>query len=57
MEALDFIKIAFDVLTALLSIIGGLKLLARHTKSEADDKFLEKLEAPIRFAASFFKKS
>lgn len=38
-----------EVLEALLAILGGLKVVAKLTKSDWDDKLLEKAFAPIRF--------
>lgn len=58
METLfNILKYAPEALTALLAILGGLKVFARYTKSEADDKILEKAEAGLNFALKLFKKS
>ncbi len=45
---------------AILSILGGLKVLARYTSSEADDKALEAVESVllkiVELAAKFLPK-
>lgn len=46
------------ILQAILTVIGALKLIARYTPWEADDKALEKCEAPVRWVfEKFFSKS
>jgi hypothetical protein len=53
MEILD---VVLTVAEAALAIIGGLKLLARYTKTEADDRLLAAIEAPIKVVRAFFKR-
>jgi uncharacterized protein YbbC (DUF1343 family) len=58
-QGLEILAQAGVVVGALLSILGGLKVLARYTSSEADDKALEAIEAflvKIRDLATKFKK-
>ena len=38
------------ILGGALMLIGALKIFARYTKSEADDKLLAAIEKPIRLA-------
>lgn len=47
---LSVLKALPEIMAAALMILGGLKLLARYTKSEADDKLLAAIEKPIRIA-------
>ena len=54
MDFSHLLSIAADVATAVLAILGGLKVLARYTSTEADDKVLAAIEAPIRALLSFF---
>jgi hypothetical protein len=42
---------------ALLSILGGLKVLARYTSSEADDKILSAIEWPFKEVVQLVFKS
>lgn len=47
-----------DILTyvqAALAIIGALKIIARYTPWEGDDKALEIVEKPILFVVGFVK--
>ena len=44
---LDIIRYLPELLTGCLAILGVLKVLARHTKSTADDRFLDALEKPL----------
>ena len=44
-----------EIAQAVLAIIGGLKVLARYTKADWDDKLLEKIEAPLRLVFKFLK--
>lgn len=58
-QGLEILAQAGVVIGALLSILGGLKVLARYTHSEADDKVLESIESflvKIRDLATKFKK-
>jgi hypothetical protein len=43
-------------LEAALAILGGLKLFARYTKSEADDKIIAKIESAVLLASNLAKK-
>lgn len=43
-------------LEAGLAILGGLKLFARYTKTEADDKILAKIESAVLFASNLASK-
>ncbi len=43
-------------LEAGLAILGGLKLFARYTKSEWDDKILAKIEGSVLYANNLAKK-
>lgn len=43
-KLLEIVSEASVVIGALLAILGGLKVLARYTSSEADDKALEAVE-------------
>lgn len=43
-QGLEILAQAGVVIGALLSILGGLKVLARYTSTEADDKVLEAIE-------------
>ncbi len=43
-------------LEAGLAILGGLKLFARYTKTEADDKILAKIESAVLYASSLASK-
>lgn len=45
-----------DILSATLMVIGGLKVIARYTPFDWDDKALAAIESPVTFLASFFKK-
>jgi hypothetical protein len=56
MDFMHLLSIAGDVATALLAILGGLKVLARFTSTTADDKVLDAIEKPIRSLLSFLKK-
>lgn len=56
-SVLNILKYAPEALGACLAIIGGLKIFARYTKSEADDKILAKVESVINFALKFFKRA
>lgn len=40
-----------DIAYATLAIIGGLKIIARYTPWEGDDKALEFIEAPFKWLA------
>jgi hypothetical protein len=53
---MEILAVVLTVAEALLAIIGGLKLLARYTKSEADDKLLAAIEAPLKAVRAFLKK-
>lgn len=58
-QGLNILAQAGVVIGAVLSILGGLKVLARYTQSEADDKVLESIEnflVKIRDLATKFKK-
>lgn len=44
------------VVGALLAILGGLKVLARYTSSEADDKVLEKVENALIYVRDLLGK-
>ena len=44
-----------DILAALLMVVGGLKVIARYTPFQWDDKVLNTLDAPLRYLAGFFK--
>ena len=44
------------MLEAGLAILGGLKLFARYTKTEADDKILAKIESAVLFASNLASK-
>ena len=44
------------VIGALLAILGGLKVLARYTKSQADDRVLEVIEKPLKLIAEVLGK-
>ena len=50
MDFSHFFSVAQDVLVASLAILGGLKVLARYTPTEADDKVLSALEKPVQVA-------
>lgn len=45
-----------DILLAVLAVIGGLKVIARYTPFEADDKILEAIEKPVLFVAGLLGK-
>lgn len=47
-KALSVLADGSVILGALLAILGGLKVLARYTSSEADDKALEAAEGALR---------
>ncbi len=45
-----------EVATACLAILGGLKVIARYTSTEADDKVLAAIEKPFQLALDFFRR-
>lgn len=45
-----------EILSALLMVLGGLKVIARYTPWQADDHVLAVIEAPIKYLGSFFGK-
>ena len=45
---LEVLNAVPEVLGAILMILGGLKLFARYTKTEADDKILAAVEKPLK---------
>ena len=45
MELKDWLEIA----QAILAILGSLKVVARYTKTDWDDKIIEKCEAPLKW--------
>lgn len=47
---------AITILQAVLTIIGGLKIISRYTPWKWDDQVLSILESPIPFIKSLFKK-
>jgi hypothetical protein len=53
MDFAHYFTLAAEAGGALLAILGGLKILARYTKTEADDKVLAAIEAPIKALLSF----
>jgi len=53
---ISILKMLPEILAAALMILGGLKILARYTKSEADDKLLAAIEKPIRIAKGLVDK-
>lgn len=53
---MDLLQAIAQVATALLAILGGLKVLARYTKTQADDLVLEKIEAPLKFLRDLLNK-
>lgn len=36
-----------DIGTAVLAILGGLKIIARYTKTKVDDKVIDVIEYPL----------
>lgn len=46
-KLLEVLQHAGIILGALLAILGGLKVLARYTSTEADDKALEAVEGVL----------
>lgn len=56
MDFSHFFSVAQDVLVAALAILGGLKVLARYTPTEADDHVLDMLEKPLQMALDFFRR-
>jgi hypothetical protein len=47
---------ASDILAALLTVIGGFRLIAQYTPWQADDHFFAAIESPVKLAASFLSK-
>jgi hypothetical protein len=47
-KILELLQQGSYVVGALLAILGGLKLLARLTKAEWDDRVLDAAEKPLR---------
>jgi hypothetical protein len=56
MNYLEILNQGSVILGAVLMIIGGLKILARYTKSEVDDKVLAAIESPIVMLRNIFGK-
>lgn len=56
MDIAHILSVALDVGTALLALLGALKVLARYTSTEADDKVLAAIEKPIAALVSLVKK-
>jgi hypothetical protein len=56
MDFQHLLSVLPDVLTACLAVLGGLKVMARYTSTEADDKVLAALEKPFQFALDFFRR-
>jgi hypothetical protein len=54
MEIMEILEKGSMVLGALLAILGGLKVLARLTKSEWDDKALDAVERILSPIAALF---
>lgn len=52
MNYLELLQQGSIVLGAVLAILGGLKVLARYTKTQADDKALEAIEKILQPIAS-----
>ena len=48
MEIMQYLSQGLEVLGGLLMVIGGLKVFARYTKSEWDDKALASIEKPLK---------
>jgi len=53
---MDWLRDAFDIIEAVLACVGGLKVLARYTKTKADDAVLEKIEKPLAKALELARK-
>jgi hypothetical protein len=53
---MEWLDTVLSVVEALLAVVGGLKLLARYTKTEADDKLLVAIEAPLKSIRALFKR-
>lgn len=45
-----------DIAQAVLAVLGGLKIIARYTPFEWDDKALAALESPVTALLKLFKK-
>lgn len=56
MDFSHILSILPDLLTAALAILGGLKVIARYTSTEADDKVLSAIEKPFQYALDFFRR-
>jgi hypothetical protein len=56
MDFAQIFSVAQDVLVASLAILGGLKVLARYTPTEADDRVLAAIEKPFQYALDFFRR-
>ena len=56
MDYLELLNQGSVILGAVLAILGGLKILARYTKTDVDDKVLAAIESPLAFIANLLKK-
>jgi hypothetical protein len=45
-----------DIAAAILALIGSLKILARYTKWEWDDKAFAAAEKPVKLLVNFLQK-
>lgn len=53
---LSVLNDSIPLLVDILAVVGALKLIARRTKTEVDDKVLEAIEWPIRKLLELRKK-
>jgi hypothetical protein len=56
MDFQHILSVLPDVLTACLAVLGGLKVLARYTPTEADDRILDAIEKPFQYVLDFFRR-
>jgi hypothetical protein len=56
MDLAHIFSVAQDIGAALLMVLGGLKVIARYTPFDWDDKALAVVEAPLTAIVNFFKK-
>jgi len=52
---MEYLHDVAQIVEAILVIMGGLKIIARYTKWQWDDKALELAEKPLQIAFSFIK--
>lgn len=46
---IDVLSSVAEVVTSILAIVGGLKVLARYTPWQWDDKIFAVLESPVKW--------